>query len=92
MSISPTAGIVSVSGPAEPAAVPSITQAQRDLIQAVKAIEPAELFGPNNKLTFVWDRTTGRMQVRIVNSKTGEVVNQVPPEYVLRLAEESKGK
>jgi uncharacterized FlaG/YvyC family protein len=92
MSISPTAGIVPVNGPAEPAAFPSVTQAQRALIQAVKAIDPAGLFGEDNKLTFVWNPQTGRMQVRIVNSKTGEVVNQVPPEYVLRLAEESKGK
>jgi uncharacterized FlaG/YvyC family protein len=92
MSISPTTGIVPVHGPAETAAFPSVTQAERNLIQAVKAIEPAALFGENNKLTFVWDRDTGRMQVRIVNRKTGEIVNQVPPEYVLRLAEESKGK
>ncbi len=83
---------VPVSGPAEPAALSSITQDQRNLIQAVKAIDPIPLFGQNNKLTFVWDRDTRRMLVRIVNRKTGDVVNQIPPEYVLRLVEESKGR
>ena len=32
------------------------------------------------------------MVVRIVNRKTGKVVDQIPPEYVLHLAEETKGR
>jgi uncharacterized FlaG/YvyC family protein len=91
LSISSIPGIVPVSAPAEPAHS-SITQDQRNLIQAVKAIDPTPWFGPNNKLTFVWDRATRRMQVRIVNRETGKVVNQIPPEYVLNLVEESKGR
>ena len=92
MSISSIPGTVPVSAPAEPAGYSSVTQDQRNLIQAVKAIDPTPWFGPNNKLTFVWDRDTKRMLVRIVNRKTGEVVNQIPPEYVLHLVEESKGR
>jgi uncharacterized FlaG/YvyC family protein len=92
LSISSTTGIVPFSGPAEPAGFSSITQDQRNLIQAVKAIDPIPLFGQNNKLTFVWDRTTNRMLVRVINRKTGDIVNQIPPEYVVRLAEESKGR
>jgi uncharacterized FlaG/YvyC family protein len=30
--------------------------------------------------------------VRIVNRETGELVDQIPEEYVLQLAEELKGK
>jgi len=28
----------------------------------------------------------------VVNSKTGDVISQIPPEYVLRLAEDFKQK
>ena len=62
---------------------------QRQLIQAVKAVNAAEMFGQNNELTFVMDRASRRAVVRIVNRNTHEVVRQIPSEYVLRLAEES---
>ena len=63
---------------------------QRTLIQAVKAVSAAALFGQDNELTFVLDRTTRRAVVRIVNRETREVVDQIPNEYVLRMAEELK--
>ena len=58
----------------------------RDLIKAVKALNAAELFGENNELTFVLDRQTQRMLVRIVDRETREVVRQIPPEHALRMA------
>ncbi len=58
----------------------------RDLIQAVKALNAAELFGQNNELTFVLDRETHRPVVRIVDRETGKVIQQIPPEYILQLA------
>jgi uncharacterized FlaG/YvyC family protein len=63
---------------------------QRTLIHAVKAVNAAELFGQDNELTVVLDRGTGRAVVRIVNRETGEVVDQIPAEYILRMAEELK--
>ena len=60
----------------------------RDLVQAVKALNAAASFGDNNELAFLMDRTTRLPVIRIVNRKTNEVVDQIPPEYVLRLAEE----
>jgi len=60
----------------------------REVIQAVKAVNGAELLGEDNELTFQMDRQTQRMVVRVVNRKTGDVVSQVPPDYVLRLAAE----
>jgi flagellar protein FlaG len=65
-----------------------VPPAQRELIQAVKAINAADLFGSDNELTFILDRQTRRAVVRIVNRDTKEVIQQIPAEYVLRLAEE----
>jgi flagellar protein FlaG len=60
----------------------------RELIQAVKALNAAELFGQNQELTFAVDRETRRPVVRIVDRKTNEVIRQIPPELVLRLAQD----
>jgi len=59
----------------------------REVIQAVKALNGTEMFGQDNMLLFEKDRATHRMVIRVVNKKTQEVVSQIPPEYVLRLAE-----
>lgn len=61
---------------------------QRELIQAVKAVNVAELFGQNSELTFVLDRETNRPLVRLIDRTTNEVIRQIPPEYVLRMAAE----
>jgi len=58
----------------------------RQVIQAVKALNRAEMFGGDNELTFSRDRETKRMVVQLVDRKTDEVISQIPPEYVLRLA------
>ena len=79
-----------VSAPAEPNAPRPVSQDQRTLIQAVKAVNASEMLGQQNELTFIMDRTSRRALVRIVNRKTGELVEQIPPEYVLRMAEELK--
>ncbi len=62
----------------------------REVVQAVKAVNATEMFGPENELRFQKDPQTQRMVVRLVNRKTREVVTQVPAEYVLRLAEDAK--
>ncbi|SPE36969.1 conserved hypothetical protein [Candidatus Sulfopaludibacter sp. SbA6] len=78
---------------APPATVPAIPADQvaqnRQVIQAVKALNGSQMFGQDNELMFVPDRQTQRMVVRVVSRKTGEVLSQIPPEYVLRLAENS---
>ena len=77
---------------AMPVSAPTIPAEQaaqnREVIQAVKAINNAEMFGQDRELTFQRDTITNRMVVRVVDRKTKEVVSQVPPEYVLRLAED----
>jgi flagellar protein FlaG len=60
----------------------------RALIQAVKAVNGAELFGSRSELRFVVDRETQRPVIRLVDRETRDVIRQIPPEYVLRLAED----
>jgi len=64
----------------------------REVVQAVKALNGTEMFGPDNELQFQNDPQTRRMVVRLVNRKTREVLTQVPAEYVLRLVEDRKRK
>ena len=72
---------------AQPATTPEIAADQRQIIQAVKALNATEMFGENSELTFVLDRATRRPLVRIIDKKTNEVIRQIPPEYALRMAE-----
>jgi uncharacterized FlaG/YvyC family protein len=78
------------------ATVPAIPADQavqnRQVVQAVKALNGTEMFGQDNELLFVPDRQTQRMVVRVVSRKTGEVLSQIPPEYLLRLAEGANQK
>ena len=76
------------TGPHTPApTVPVDKQSQdRDVVQAVKALNGTEMFGPENELRFQKDPETRRMVVRVVNRKTEELVSTVPAEYILRLA------
>jgi uncharacterized FlaG/YvyC family protein len=84
------------AGPADTGVSHVVTQplsreeaaSQRQLIQAVKAVNGSELFGQNSELTFVFDRHTRKALVRIINKETREVVMQIPPERVIRMAEE----
>jgi uncharacterized FlaG/YvyC family protein len=76
------------------AAVPVIPAEQatenREVVQAVKAVNGTEMFGPENELRYQQDPETHRLVVRVVNRKTLDVVSQVPAEYILRLSEDLK--
>lgn len=75
---------VSVNVPPERAAE------QRSLIQAVRALNAADLFGNGRELSFALDRETRRPVIRIVDRNTKEVIQQIPAEYALRMAEDLK--
>ena len=64
----------------------------RQVVQAVKALNKSEMFGEDNGLEFQKDPNTKQLVVKVVNRKTSDVVSQIPPEYVLRLAEDFKQK
>jgi len=69
-------------------AAPEQVAENRDIVQAVKALNGAQSFGDNNEISFMLDRNTKLPVIRIINRNTKEVVEQIPPEYVLRLAED----
>jgi uncharacterized FlaG/YvyC family protein len=64
---------------------------QRALVQAVRAVNAAQLLGQDKELTFLKDRETQKTVVRIVSKDTGELVAQIPAENVLLMAEEVNG-
>jgi len=57
------------------------------LVQAVHAINGAELYGEDSELTFALDRRTQRAVIRLVRRKTKQVIREVPADQVLSLAE-----
>ena len=57
----------------------------RQLIQAAKAVNAAHALG-EHEIAFSIDHTTHLPVFKIVDRTTKEVVDQVPPEYVLQLA------
>lgn len=68
------------------------TEQQKAFIEAVKTVNTAELFGQENEVTYVVDRAAQIAVVRVINKETGEVVQQIPTEQLLKLAEESTGR
>ena len=70
------------------AKTPEMRAESRELIRAVMKLNEAEKFGKDSEMTFLLDRETGRPVVRIIDKRTREVIQQFPPEYVLRLADE----
>lgn len=61
--------------------------ARRQVVRAAKAINESSILG-ENQLVFSIDSETRREIIRIENRDTHEVVLQIPPEYVLRLAQQ----
>lgn len=61
---------------------------QRALIRAVTAVNASGMFGQDNELTYTVDRVARLVVARLVNKTTGDVIQQIPNEYLLRMAEE----
>lgn len=85
MSSFPTVAPVTALSPQERAE-------QRQLIQAVRAMNESEFFGDTSELTFSLDPNTRRPIFKLIDKRTQEVIRQVPPEYLLRLAQESASR
>jgi uncharacterized FlaG/YvyC family protein len=75
----PLAGVVATAPPEKAAE-------NKQIIQAVKAINATEMMGQDSELTFAMDAQTHRPVVRIVDKKTNQVIEQIPPEVVLAMA------
>lgn len=88
----PGAGYAAEAAPIASAAAvlsPHDIAQQREVIKAVRALEGSDLLGKNSELTFVFDRHTQRALVRVIDKKTKQVVMQIPPEYLIKMAEAS---
>ena len=66
--------------------------AQREVVQAVKSVNESGALGNDRELSFQQDRDSGRRIIRVLDRQTGEVITQVPPEVVLRLAKYMAGQ
>jgi len=60
---------------------------RRQLLQAAKSVNESGVLG-QNQLVFLLDPQTHRAVIRVVDRTTHQVVTQIPPEYVLRLAQD----
>jgi uncharacterized FlaG/YvyC family protein len=59
---------------------------RRQLLQAAQSVNESGVLG-RNELVFLLDRQTHRAVIRVVDRTTQQVVSQIPPEYVLQLAQ-----
>jgi uncharacterized FlaG/YvyC family protein len=62
----------------------------REVVTAVHEVNKSELMGEGRQLTFTRDPETRRPVIQIINQNTGEVLDQIPPETVLELAQQLK--
>lgn len=60
---------------------------RRQLLQAAQSVNQSGILG-QNQLVFALDRQTHRPVIRVVDSTTNQVITQIPPEYVLQLAQD----
>jgi len=56
----------------------------RQLATAVRALNQSELYGQDRQLQFARDPETKRVVIKIVQSNTGEVIDEIPPETVFQ--------
>ena len=61
-------------------------QEQKLLIQAVIRLNASELRGSNEELRIVVDEESRKPTVRLVDRETQEILQQYPPESILRRA------
>ena len=59
----------------------------KQVATAVRALNQSELYGHDRELQFARDPGTKTMVIKVVQPQTGEVVEQIPPEEVLRAFE-----
>ena len=81
--------LVSPYGPVQlrPGVSPQEAAERRTLIKATQAINDAQALGGKNELVFILDNVTHRAIMRVIDKETKEVVMQLPPDYVVHLAQ-----
>jgi uncharacterized FlaG/YvyC family protein len=60
----------------------------RTVVAAVRALNKSQLLGDEREMSFARDQDTQKMVIRIVARGTGEVLDQIPAEQMLRILED----
>lgn len=60
----------------------------RQAVAAVQWLNKAEWLGQERELKYRHDPKTGKLTIQVVDRQTGEIVDQIPPESILRLVTE----
>lgn len=60
----------------------------RTLARAVRVLNQAGAAGPAREFTFTVDPITKKPVIRIVNADTHELIEQIPSEYILEVAQD----
>ena len=77
-----------ISSPSAASQVPVAEAAQRrQLLEAAQSVNESGVLG-QGQLVFLLDRHTRQAVIRLVDRDTHQVLSQIPPEYVLRLAQD----
>ena len=56
-----------------------------EIVRAVRALNDSKLFGSDTEVTFRWDSESHQPIVRVVKSETGDLIQQIPSEQILRI-------
>ena len=62
----------------------------REIVTAVHEVNRSELMGEGRQLTFSRDPQTRRPVIQIIDQSTGEVLDQIPSQTILDLAQQLK--
>jgi len=62
----------------------------REIVSAVHEVNKSELMGEGRQLSFTRDPETRRPIIQIVDQNTGEILDQIPSQTILDLAQQLK--
>ena len=69
-------------------AAPENLSMRRQVVNAIRSLNKSGFVGKERELVYARDPETRRMVIRIMARDTGEVIDQLPPEQVLRMSAE----
>lgn len=88
MEISSINNLTAQSSATQPLPQRVLNEDQRSLVSAVKTVNAAGALSLDSELTLGVDPETRQVVVYLVNRDTRDVVEQIPAEFVLRLAQQ----
>ena len=80
-----TGGISDPDG-AQLSVTPEKAAFNRSVAAAASRVNQSGILGENREVTFLLDPASRQTVIRVMDTKTNEVITQWPPEYLLRMA------